>query len=73
LGEHMDYVNQPFPSFHYRAGGILLPRVDFQEPLSVEIAHFLDCIENGTKCIAGVEHAERMVAILASATDQQFR
>jgi len=73
LGEHMDYDNQPFPIFNYRSGDILLPRVDFQEPLSVEIDHFLDCIENGTKCIAGVEHAKKVVAILASATDHQFR
>ena len=69
LGEHMDYDNQPFPIFNYRSGDILLPRVDFQEPLSVEIDHFLDCIENGTKCMAGVEHAKKVVAILASATD----
>jgi len=73
LGEHMDYDNQPFPIFNYRSGDILLPRVDFQEPLSVEIDHFLDCIENGTKCMAGVEHAKKVVAILASATDHQFR
>lgn len=73
LGEHMDYDNQPFPIFNYRSGDILLPRVDYQEPLSVEIDHFLDCIEDGTACMAGVEHAKKVVAILASATNHQCR
>jgi predicted dehydrogenase len=69
LGEHMDYDNQAFPIFNYRSGDILLPRVDYQEPLSAEINHFLDCIEYGAKCMTGVEHAKKVVAILASAVD----
>jgi predicted dehydrogenase len=69
LGEHMDYDNQPFPLFNYRSGDVLLPKVDFQEPLSVEINHFLDCIEHSVACITGVEHAKKVVAILASASD----
>lgn len=71
LGEHMDYDNQPFPIFNYRSGDILLPRVDFQEPLSVEINHFLDCIENGAACLTGVDHAKKVVGILASAADHR--
>jgi predicted dehydrogenase len=66
LGENMDYDNQHFPVFNYRSGDVLLPRVDFQEPLKVEIDHFLDCIEHGITCITGVEHARKVVAILAS-------
>ncbi len=66
LGENMDYDNQHFPVFNYRSGDVLLPRVDFQEPLRLEIDHFIDCIEHGIDCITGVEHAKKVVAILAS-------
>lgn len=66
LGENMDYDNQHYPVFKYRSGDVLLPKIDFQEPLKVEIDHFIDCIENGTACITGPEHAGKVVAILAA-------
>lgn len=30
-----------------RAGDVLIPRVDFQEPLRIECEHFVDCIRTG--------------------------
>jgi predicted dehydrogenase len=66
LGEDMDYDNQHYPIFKYRSGDVLLPRIDFQEPLKVEIDHFFDCIEHGTECMTGADHAGKVVAILAS-------
>jgi len=48
LGQYMDYNNQHFPVFNHRSGNVILPRIDFKEPLKVEIDHFIDCIENGT-------------------------
>ena len=33
----------------YRAGDIISPRLDNYEPLSVEVAHFFECIRNGQK------------------------
>jgi predicted dehydrogenase len=66
LGKDMDYDNQHFPDFNYRSGDVLLPKIDFQEPLKVEIDHFIDCIEHGIPCITGIEHAKKVVAILAS-------
>ena len=66
LGENMDYDKPFFPSFTHRSGDILFPNINFQEPLKVEIDHFLDCIEKGTKCITGPDHAKRVVEILAS-------
>ncbi len=66
LGEHMDYDNPRLPTFNHRSGDIVLPKLDFQEPLKVEIDHFLDCVRNGTRCLTGVEHAKRVVEILAS-------
>ena len=55
-----------FPVFHYRSGDILLPKINPQEPLSLEIDHFLDCIQNGTHCISGPDHAKKVVQILSS-------
>ena len=64
LGENMDYDNQNFPVFNHRSGDVLLPKVNFQEPLKVEIHHFLDCIQDGTECITGIDHAKKVVGIL---------
>ena len=66
LGKDMDYDDQRFPAFNYRSGDVLLPKIDFQEPLKVEIDHFIDCIEQGIPCITGIEHAKKVIAILAS-------
>lgn len=67
LGENMDYDNQHFQTFSYRSGDIILPKIDFQEPLKVEIDHFIDCIQSGTQCITGVDHARKVVQILSAA------
>jgi len=66
LGEHMDYDGPSYPTFSLRSGDILIPKIDFQEPLKVEIDHFFDCIEKGTPCLTGVDHARKVVEILAS-------
>jgi predicted dehydrogenase len=66
LGENMDYDNPHFQTFDHRSGDVLLPKIDFKEPLKVEIEHFIDCIENGTKCITGVDHARKVVEILST-------
>jgi predicted dehydrogenase len=64
LGQRMDYDNQHFQTFNHRSGDVLFPKVDFKEPLKVEIDHFLDCIEKGTECITGSDHARKVVQIL---------
>ena len=66
VGEHMDFDQAHFVQLNHRSGDVLLPKVDFQEPLKVEIEHFIDCIQNGTECITGIEHAKKVVEILAS-------
>ena len=65
LGENMDYDNQNFQTFNYRSGDVILPKIDFTEPLKVEIDHFIDCIENGTDCLTGVDHAKKVIQILS--------
>jgi predicted dehydrogenase len=64
LGQRMDYDNQHFQTFNHRSGDVLLPKIDFKEPLKVEIDHFFDCIEKGTESITGIDHARKVVQIL---------
>ena len=66
LGENMDYDNPHFQTFDHRSGDVLLPKIDFKEPLKVEIDHFIDCVESGTKCLTGLDHAKRVVQILST-------
>jgi predicted dehydrogenase len=69
LGQNMDYDNQHFPTFNLRSGDVLLPQVDFKEPIKVEIDHFLDCIEKGIDSITGIDHARKVVQILEGCQD----
>lgn len=68
LGEGMDFDDPNFFKFNHRSGDVLFPKINFTEPLKVEIAHFIDCIENGTECMTGVEHAKKVIGILEAAT-----
>lgn len=63
----MDFDTTNFFSFNHRSGDILLPKVDFQEPLKIEIAHFLDCITGQETCRTSGDHALRVVKILEMA------
>lgn len=66
LGKNMDYDIPDSIKFNHRSGDVLLPKIKFVEPLKVEIAHFIDCIINGTKCITDVEHAKKVIRILSN-------
>ena len=66
LGKNMDYDYPTFQTFNYRSGDVLLPKIEFQEPLKVEIDHFVDCIQNGIECLTGVDHAKKVIEILSS-------
>jgi len=67
LGEHMDFDHPARTDFSYRTGDILLPRVDFVEPLRLEAEHFVDCIRHGKEPVTGIAHARTVVAILERA------
>ena len=67
LGEHMDFDHSSRPDFKYRSGDILLPRVEFVEPLRLEAEHFLDCIRMGKEPATGITHARTVVSILERA------
>lgn len=64
-----DKMNQMMQTFDHRSGDVLLPKIDFKEPLKVEIDHFIDCINNGTVCLTGADHAKKVVEILSSPKD----
>ena len=66
LGENMDYDNQHFQTFNHRSGDVLMPKIEFREPLAVEIQHFLDCIQHGASCLTDARHAKKVVEILSS-------
>jgi len=64
LGEHMDFDNpEPF-NFNHRSGDATIPEITWEEPLKVEIQHFVDCILNNETCLTGVKHARQVVSIL---------
>lgn len=64
LGTNMDYDKNGGFKFNQRSGDIIIPQIDFKEPLETEIAHFLDCIINNTECLTGTKHAKEVVRIL---------
>lgn len=69
LGENMDFDKPNDFLFNHRSGDVLLPKIDWKEPLMVEIDHFIDCIANGTECLTGTEHAKKVVQILTMSQD----
>ena len=66
LGKNMDFDKPNDFQFNHRSGDVVLPKIEWEEPLKVEIAHFIDCIQNGTECITGVEHSKKVVQILST-------
>ena len=64
LGENMDFDSPGYQKFKYRSGDIILPKINFEEPLKIEIDHFFDCIQKGISCLTGTSHATEVVRIL---------
>ncbi len=50
-----------------RAGDVLIPKIDFVEPLKLECQHFVDCIETGKKPITDGREGLRVVQVLEAA------
>jgi len=71
LGEHMDFDNPSAFSFNHRSGDVILPKIQWEEPLRVEIEHFVDCVLNRTMCLSGVDHAKKVVSILEAGSRNQ--
>ena len=65
LGKQMDYDYGKSVDLDLRSGNVLLPRINWREPLEAEIEHFMNCINGDEKCITGPDHAEKVVEILS--------
>jgi predicted dehydrogenase len=67
LGENMDFDNPQPMNFNYRSGDLIVPQINFTEPLKAEAQHFLKSIEDNTTPDTGVKHARHVVSILERA------
>jgi predicted dehydrogenase len=67
LGQNMDFDNPRPEQFSYRSGDILMPDIQFTEPLRSEAASFVECMWSGKKPITGIPHARNVVSILEQA------
>ncbi len=63
-GESMDFDHFSNYQLRPRVGGILMPRIENEEPLKLEAAHFLECVKTGIPSLTGPEHARAVVAVL---------
>lgn len=50
-----------------RAGDVLIPKLEFSEPLAAECRHFIESIESGTQPLANGREGLRVVRALAAA------
>jgi predicted dehydrogenase len=66
LGENMDF-DAPRFGFNYRSGDVLIPGINWVEPLRREAEHFIHCIRTGETPLTGIAHARRVVAVLERA------
>lgn len=55
-----------YGEFQYKlhSGDILIPRIDMQEPLKLECAHFVECIREGKRPRTDGENGLRVVSVL---------
>jgi len=50
-----------------RAGDVVIPKIDFVEPLKLELQHFATCIQTGEPCLTDGRAGLRVVEILEAA------
>jgi predicted dehydrogenase len=60
-----------FGEFHlsYRSGDITIPKINGDEPLKIEMSHFIDCIEKGQKPKTNCTQGWQVVKILDAANN----
>ena len=65
LENDMDFDNLNGTNYYHRSGDAFAPKINWIEPLKVEINHFVDCITNETPCLTDPEHAKQVISILS--------
>jgi len=68
LGEEMDFDTSSNFNFQYRSQGVEKPKIDGEEPLKIEIEHFINCVRKIDKCLTDADHAGKVVKILERAS-----
>jgi predicted dehydrogenase len=53
--------------FQIRSGDVVIPTLQFSEPLQTECKHFVDCIKNGLRPLTDGENGLRVVRVLEGA------
>ena len=51
-----------------RAGDVLIPRIEYSEPLRVECQHFAECISGNKQPITDGDNGLRVVEVLEAAS-----
>ena len=64
LGQNMDFDQASPFTFTHRSGDVILPKIDWKEPLHLEIDHFLNCILGDEICLTSTKHAMKVIKIL---------
>jgi predicted dehydrogenase len=50
-----------------RAGDVVIPQINFREPLAAEIEHFAECVRSGARPRSDVVSGTWVVAVLEAA------
>ena len=53
----------------FRSGDLIIPKVDFVEPLRTECEHFIECVKNGKKPLTDGKQGLKIVKILTYAQE----
>ena len=65
--------DKPTVSLKYRSGDILLPRIEFVEPIRVQMQHFLECMQTGAAPLSDAANGRDVVAVLEAASQSMQR
>ncbi|MBI4665265.1 MAG: Gfo/Idh/MocA family oxidoreductase [Nitrospinae bacterium] len=67
LAQRMDFDHYNGYQLSQRTGDVILPKINFTEPLKVQAEHFLECIRDGKEPLTGARHAIPVVMALEAA------
>jgi predicted dehydrogenase len=56
----------------YRNGEVVLPRIEFVEPIRVQLQHFLRCVATGETPLSGAANGRDVVAVLEAASSSML-
>lgn len=70
------FASRPFRTYEQfsliqRAGDIVIPKISFREPLQVEAAHFVSCIQSGEQPLTDGKSGLAVVAVLEAASESR--